>query len=147
MTSAPTDLFSQTPDLALAARCDTCVLLTARPAVAFKIAREIADRVQPRPTRVDVLDCDVLKGGAMADALCNRRAAAGILLLREVHALSETNQRLLAQLLESRPPGSHSPRILASSSVSLVDCVEQGRFDATLFYRLNTIHIKADDVD
>ena len=37
--------------------------------------------------------------------------------------------------------GPHVPRIVASSSVALCDCVLKGRFDARLFYRLNIIHI------
>lgn len=132
-------------DLALAAECDACVLLTAEPGLALDVARQIASHAQDGRKAIDILDCDVMDGTVMSAALHLRTSPTisnghGILLMREVQALGPRNQRLLADLLDLRQ-GGKTPRLVASSSVSLYERVQRGLFDERLFYKLNTIHI------
>ena len=75
--------------------------------------------------------------GAESDAPDSPRAS--ILLLREVHALTEAGQSMLQRLMKDRPLD--APRVVASTSVSLFQRVKDGLFDPELFYHLNTIHI------
>ena len=70
---------------------------------------------------------------------------AGTLLLREVGRLSLTFQVRLADALgELRSHSTHRRvrrRVMASTSESLLSRVNDGTFDACLFYRLNVIHL------
>jgi DNA-binding NtrC family response regulator len=70
---------------------------------------------------------------------------AGTLLLRDVGRLSLTFQVRLADALgELRAHSTHRRvrrRVMASTSGSLLDRVNDGTFDARLFYRLNVIHL------
>ena len=74
-----------------------------------------------------------------------RRAAArgsAILWLREIHRLEARGQRTLAsELMSEIAKEDRNLRVITSSTASLFDSVAAGRFDAQLFYRLNTIHI------
>jgi DNA-binding NtrC family response regulator len=131
-------------DLALAAECDACVLLTAAPGPALELTRTLARYSGYGPNGVHVLDCDAMDAALLGAALHDRARGApngrGILLVREVHALEPSSQQLLSELLEVRHrPG--TPRLVSSSSVSLFDRVRLGLFDERLFYKLNTIHI------
>jgi len=137
-------------DLALAARCDSCVLLTGGPAQALDAAREIAGQGQPQHATVDVIDCDVLAGPALTAALCGRilgtdPGPGGILLIREVHALDPHHQTLLANLLDLREAEENTPKLIASTSIDLHARVAAGQFDERLYYRLNTIHVSVQD--
>jgi hypothetical protein len=128
-------------EIGLARRSRLPVLITAPLDSALKVAEAIV--AGGKEERRAVLICD---GAAIVDAARDDRTEgrpAGedvVLLVREVHALSEAEQAALMQLL-MEPEASAHRRIITTSSVCLFNRVEQGRFDATLFYRLNTIHI------
>ena len=71
-----------------------------------------------------------------------RLMQAGTVLLQEIGCLPDALQGLLAdQLEELRRPRRSRPRILASTSQSLLQRVVEGQFDERLFYRLNVIHL------
>jgi hypothetical protein len=137
------------PDLQLAAARDVCVLIAADPDLALKVARDIADRDRRKRAGIRVLDCDALDPLATRVALSETLLhpikpahACGTLLLREVHALNRQNQTMLADLLAlSSPATNEAPRVIASSSTSLFDRVQNGQFDDRLFYRLNMIYM------
>ena len=62
------------------------------------------------------------------------------LVVREVHELTDIQQTALMRLLETETD--EGPRrIVATSSTSLFDRVQEGTFLERLFYRLNVIHI------
>ena len=74
----------------------------------------------------------------IAAAIAGDRDAT--LLVRDVNRLTEIQQAALMRALETETD--EGPRrIIATSSTSLFDCVQDGTFLASLFYRLNTIHI------
>jgi DNA-binding NtrC family response regulator len=130
-------------DLQVAARSRMPVLISGSPRCALMLAQAIAGL----PSRVDpnmkVVSCDVdcdLEAAFTAPASETRRSPrAPVLLLREVHALTEAGQLVLRRLLSSRPL--EAPRVFASTSVSLDQRVKDGLFDPDLFYSLNTIHL------
>jgi DNA-binding NtrC family response regulator len=69
----------------------------------------------------------------------------GTIFLFEVGKLSLAMQSRLADALGSATPGEAQPRlrkrIMASTSVPLLDRVLAGTFDDRLFYRLNAFHL------
>ena len=71
----------------------------------------------------------------------------GTIFLYEVGKLGLSLQARLADALGSGGPGKTRrrlrKRVVASSSVSLLDRVMAGTFDDRLFYRLNAIHFRA----
>jgi hypothetical protein len=101
-------------DILLAARSSCPVLITALPQDALRIARAI-----------------VAERGCADRLMVGESALAG----------SPTEQALLLGRMDDRP--GTSPRLFASTSVSLFDLVQQGMFDARLFYRLNVVHVVA----
>ena len=123
-------------DILLAARSSCAVLITAPPNDALQIAQAIASE---RGCGDQLLVRDFGPAGARASDLSDAPQRPLILLLREVHDLSPRQQELLMELIEE---GHGSPpRIIASSSVSLFERVQQGAFDPRLFYRLNAVHV------
>jgi hypothetical protein len=129
-------------DIYIAAQSSCAVLITALPDDALEIARAIATE---RGCADRLLVCDFGAGAASRAAeLASLEQTPRILLLREVHDLTPRQQELLMELLEEGH-GGRGPRIFASSSVSLFDRVQVGAFDARLFYRLNTVHVVAND--
>jgi hypothetical protein len=135
-------------DIRLVASRDTPVLVSAEPEDALVIARLIAAAGREgRPP--DILTCDPAKGEDVTAALGDPRLgytigrAAPILLLREVHALTPSDQSILMKHLSERRCGplGHSARIIVSSSIDLFECTRNRTFDERLFYRLNGIHI------
>jgi hypothetical protein len=124
-------------DILLAARTTCPVLITALPQDALRIAQAIAAEYGC-PDRLLVgepLD------GAQAPELAGTLQRPLMLLLQDIHNLTPRQQELLLELMEDRH--GTPPRVLASTSVSLFDLVEQGMFDARLFYRLNVLHVVA----
>jgi hypothetical protein len=88
---------------------------------------------------------EVCDGAAITQAAGERPRGDGAgdgvcLLVRDVDELDAAEQSALMRLLDTRGHGRYR-RVIAMSTVSLWDRVEQGRFDAGLFYRLNVIHI------
>ena len=142
------DSYSTLPvvdDLALAVGSTCPVLITAAPGDALDIARMIAVQ-SGLGERVDVLDFrEPAESGLPAPTPSS--PTSKVVLFREIHALTRAQQTWLLELLENRPRGGGTPRIMASSSVSLLKRVHHGRFDARLFYRLNTLHLVVSDED
>jgi len=62
------------------------------------------------------------------------------LILTDVNALDDAGQQWLMQQL-NEPDGADT-QVISLSSVPLYSLVETNRFDAALYYRLNTIHLK-----
>jgi hypothetical protein len=63
-------------------------------------------------------------------------SAAGTLILDGVEALTISDQQLLLRWLEvSRG----RTQVVSTTSAPLLPCVDTGQFNATLFYRLNTV--------
>ncbi len=62
------------------------------------------------------------------------------LVVPEVQGLSGAQQTALLRLMET----GGRRRIIATSSTSLFECVKNGTFLGSLFYRLNVIHIVSD---
>ena len=76
-------------------------------------------------------------------ALCDA-ARDGSVLITALEDLSCAAQlRLLESLEERRGPG--SPRLIAGTTVPLVDRVATGEFSEELFYRVNTLHLVVQD--
>jgi DNA-binding NtrC family response regulator len=71
-------------------------------------------------------------------------AAGGTILISDVEELPPTVQRLLVELLAelevTRAP-SDAVRLIAGTTVSLLDRIAAGTFSDRLFYRLNAIHL------
>jgi len=117
------------------------VLITAPPDYALAVAHVIAvgDNKQQR---LRMVMCD---GAAIVSAaLGDRRAletttGETVLVVHEVHTLSAAEQAALLVLHDAEKVGHR--RIIATSSVCLFDRVKRGTFNASLFYRLNTIHL------
>ena len=62
------------------------------------------------------------------------------LILTEVNALDDAGQQWLMQRLNE--PAGADTQVISLTSVPLFSLVESNRFDAALYYRLNTIHLK-----
>ena len=135
-------------DITLAAMSLAPVLITAPPTDALRIVRAIAARERRGHVR-EVLTCDAAAGDDVIGAIAANRLriatdhGTAILWVGEVHALKSRDQFALMKLLAypSTGRGGDVPRIAASSSVDLCDCIAKGTFDRRLFYRLNIIHI------
>lgn len=139
-------------DVLLALRTDANVLLTGRRGIARALARRIHEQSGWRHGPFKLIDCTQEKGleRQVADALKPavspqdgpRLMQAGTVLLEEIGCLPGKLQAQLADQLEELRGGRRSrPRILASTSESLVERVYEGTFDDRLFYRLNVIHL------
>jgi Sigma-54 interaction domain len=131
-------------DFSLAQQAPFCILISANREVAWGAARKIAHGCG---SGLSWIDCDTVEPEDMADllrdhALLQSAAAVDrILLLREVQGLSRENQAVLNELIASQRPAPNRPRLIASSSLSLYECVQAGLFDEALFYKLNAVHI------
>jgi len=77
-------------------------------------------------------------------------AAGGSVLISDVEEMPPAVQgalvETLAELESARPP-SAAVRLIASTTVSLLDRVAAGTFSDRLFYRLNTIHFVVSNGD
>jgi DNA-binding NtrC family response regulator len=63
----------------------------------------------------------------------------GTVVLRDVHRLTPDGQReLLGWLNDAR---GRNAQLVSVTPIALLPSVEANRFDAQLYYRLNTIHI------
>jgi hypothetical protein len=69
---------------------------------------------------------------------------ARTLILTETDTLDAGGQRRLMRWMNE--PRNAQTQIISLTSVDLLALVEAGRFDADLFYRLNTIHLKVQDL-
>jgi hypothetical protein len=75
-----------------------------------------------------------------ANATLLRSEPGQTLILTEVNALDDAGQQWLMQRLNA-PHGAET-QVISLTSVPLFSLVETNRFDAALYYRLNTIHLK-----
>jgi hypothetical protein len=129
-------------DLKVAARSQAPVLITGSPRCALMLAQAIAglpstvDRTM-KIVSCDVADCDL--EAAFTAPASEMVPGPPVLLLREVHTLTQSGQSMLRRLLSTRP--CEAPRVFASTSVALDQRVKEGLFDPDLFYCLNTIHL------
>ena len=132
------------PDIEIAAKSGLPVLVSGRPAAALTIARAIAAAASLDPVR-DVRILDAVSAEDLLMTLTAQTADPGkgaILVLREVHRFSPSQQADVAEMLAlGREHPSVKLRIVATSSVSLLDHVVDGTFDERLFYALNAVHI------
>lgn len=147
----------QDPDVIQAAQTGACVLLTGRPnakGIALLIHHLSGWRWGPFIS----VDCgaseqvlerqlfDVLKAGSDWDLGAQPRAQLmqdGTIFLYEIGKLSLAMQTRLADALGSASTGTSRrlrKRVMASTSIPLLDRVNEGTFDDRLFYRLNAIH-------
>lgn len=146
-------------DVIQASRTSACVLFTGVPN-AKGIALQIHGLSGWRWGPFMSIDCgasdwileqqlfDVLKEGADLERGSEPRAELrqdGTIFLYEVGKLSLALQARLSAALGSGGPGETKrrvrKRVMASTSVSLLDRVRAGTFDDRLFYRLNAIHV------
>ena len=139
------DAFEFEMDMQVAARARVPVLISATPKCALMLAEAIAGRLARADRSIRILACDVADcGGDLGTVFMpptsetTRSPRASILLLREVHALTQAGQAVLRRLITRTP---EAPRVFASSSVSLHQRVREGLFDPELFYCLNAVHI------
>jgi len=142
------DEFQLGSDLQAAARTRVPVLISASPTSALRLAEAIAGRLSRTDHSIRIMACDVADGGDDLGAVLSssepaRSPRTSILLLREVHALTQAGQTVLRGLMTKRPP--EAPRVFASSSVSLYQRMKDGLFDPELFYYLNAVHIITSD--
>jgi sigma-54 interacting transcriptional regulator len=133
-------------DLA-AARSSPAVLITAPTAVGRRLATELATgRAEQHGDGVAVVEATDRR--CLQSALSCAAAGTGRLLAIVVHdvdALDAAQQAAFAAALARIPrQGAHACRIIATTAVWLFDRVREGSFNADLFYRLNTIHIRLD---
>jgi len=111
-----TELRKHEADMNLARQYPVSVLITAPPDRAQQIATAIAD---------------------------DDRDMGHDLVVIDVHRLSDVQQVELMRLLDTATD--EGPRrIIATSSTSLFERVQEGTFLGELFYRLNVIHIVSD---
>ena len=138
-------------DVLLALRTDANVLLTGPRAVARALARQIHEQSGWRHGPFRLIDCtqeslehqlnQAFDLGLSASE-GPRMMQAGTILLEEIGCMpAKLQARLAGQLEELRQRRRSRPRILASTSESLVQRVDDGTFDDCLFYRLNVIHV------
>lgn len=135
-------------DIVLAARSTLPVLVTAPSHRVAEIVHGIAARGPAGSRRIIVWDAathaDV--AGELAKCAADVTSDARLIWLANVERLdAEQQRRVLAFLNERSRAGSTAPHIVASSTVDLYDLVDAGMFDRELFYRLNTVHVVADD--
>lgn len=132
-------------DIQLAADTTVPVLISGPVPACRAVATEVERRSGFCSGSVEIIDCSaeprrlesVLSTAGGADAAPGR-----CFLLEEVHALPPGDQLVLQRhLAEMRHAARPATRILASSSVSLFDRVEDQLFSERLYYLLNVIHI------
>jgi hypothetical protein len=133
------DVLAGVEDFVLAMWSTCTVLITAAADDAVGVAMRIAEHCGAGE-RIRV--CDARDGNPWVPAeTADTHERPAVLLVREVHALTPPQQASLLQVLEGADQRARTPRIIASSSVSLFKRVEQGLFDERLFYHLNILHL------
>src|SRR5262245_43950330 len=131
-------------EIKLARQWRVPVLITAPPDRARAVVQAIAGT---RQSSMAADDLAVDGERPPREGLANRttRSSDADLVVWEVHALNDVEQESLLQLLIDDERAA-SRRVIATSSVCLLDRVKRGTFSARLFYRLNAIHIVSDAV-
>lgn len=137
---------------------DTCVLITGRPDVSAALAHRIYAESGWRHGRFTVIDCAQHRGleTRLVTLLARDQpgpdephaelSQAETVFLQEVGKTPDPLQAHLAdQLGRLRIGGQRRRRVIASTSECLAPRVARGAFDARLFYRLNTVHLRLAD--
>jgi hypothetical protein len=132
------------PDIEIAARGNLPVLITGRADSAMTITRAIAGAAELDPV-ADVMIVDSVGTDDKLMAVSAKRLdpeKGAVLMLREVHRFSASQQADVLEMLEfERQMPVPRLRIVATSTVSLLDRVVAGSFSERLFYALNAVHI------
>jgi len=134
-------------EIRLAARTRVPVLISANRARAFGIAAQIHSRSNTLAGKMVAIDCAVSPQSCGMQLGRGDMSDVGTLVLLDVEHMPLDAQvrvrTLLTDALNGTAPA-RRPRLIVSSSANLFRATEMGRFDADLFYRLNTIHITPD---
>ena len=159
MTTEEREVAITDVDLYDAVQSDVCVLFTGDHETAERLARRLHDLSGWRHGPFVAVDCalpdaaprllqvlDEESHVAPYGASWPTLAQAGTVFLREVGKLDPTLQLRLSDrlaALKTRRGGERRMRrrVISSSSIPLESRVENGTFDARLFYRLNVIHM------
>ena len=147
-------------DLSHAVRSDACVLFTGDEETAELLARRVHVLSGWRQGPFVPVDCSQpterlashlfellnVRGSGRLDAPRPAPSQSGTIFLRDVGRLPWPLQLLLADRLAVLRTGPGKPRrirrrVISSTPVPLVDRVEEGTFDGSLYYRLNVIHL------
>jgi DNA-binding NtrC family response regulator len=150
-------------DFSHAVQSDACVLFTGDDGTAEALARRLHALSGWRHGPFIAVDCslpdaeprllqvlDVENAATAEGGTWPRLAQAGTVFLREVGKLGPGLQRRLSERLATlkTKPGAERRlrrRVVSSSSIPLDSRVQEGTFDARLFYRLNVIHMVLSD--
>src|SRR5690349_13333107 len=152
-------------DLSHAVRSDACVLFTGDEKTAETLARRLhelsgwrqgpfvpVDCCQP----ADYVECQLGQlldvESKPSDTPWPTPAQSGTIFLRDVGRLPLPVQLRLSDRLAAIRTAPGQPRrirrrVISSTPTPLVDCVEQGTFDGSLYYRLNVIHLVISEDD
>jgi DNA-binding NtrC family response regulator len=134
-------------EIRLAARTRVPVLISANRARAFGIAAQIHSRSERLPGKMVAIDCAVSPHSCGMELGRQDLSDVGTLVLLDVEHMPRETQVVVRTRLTDAANGTlpwPRPRLIVSSSANLFRATEMGRFDADLFYRLNTIHITPD---
>jgi DNA-binding NtrC family response regulator len=150
-------------DLSHAVQSDACVLFTGDHETTEALARRLHALSGWRHGPFVAVDCtlpdaeprlwqllEVEKQHAPNGVSWPTLAQSGTVFLREVGELDPILQIRLSERLaaiKTRPTNERRMRrrVISSSSIPLESRVQNGRFDARLFYRLNVIHMVISD--
>jgi DNA-binding NtrC family response regulator len=147
-------------DLSHAVRSDACVLFTGDEETAEVLARRVhvlsgsrhgpfvpVDCGQPiDPLASHLFELLNVEGSGPLDSPRPTPSQSGTIFLQDVGRLPRPLQLLLSDRLAVLRTGRGEPRrlrrrVISSTPVPLVDRVEEGTFDGSLYYRLNVIHL------
>jgi sigma-54 dependent transcriptional regulator, flagellar regulatory protein len=147
-------------DLSHAVRSDACVLFTGDEETAEVLARRVhvlsgwrqgpfvpVDCGQP----ADALEASLFKlldveNGKPVEGPWPTLSQSGTVFLRDVGRLPRSIQLRLSERLAAIRTGPGEPRrirrrVISSTPIPLIDRIEEGTFDDSLYYRLNVIHL------
>lgn len=140
-------------EIACAAETSVPVLITSPDReTRHNIARTIHERSLQTLGPFIIIDCAEPRAALPAAPVFDTQSAVrldiesrkGTLFLDEIGSLALREQAFLKQFLESRDTGTAARlRVIAGSSVSLLERVHAKQFRDDLFYHLNMIHIGA----
>lgn len=126
-------------DLQCAMTNTSPVLITAPADVATAVAARIHRNSLNRRSAFLTVDCARTQRPEQLEMVFDTAGPRGTVFLRDVDRLAPSLQSLL--YFRIAPLG---VRVIAATSVSLLCASAQGAFDEGLFYRLNQIHLMAD---
>jgi len=141
--------FGRVEDEAIAGRSSATLLITAAHGNVESLARRIHLAGRPALPFVQASARDLPIEPVTLQETCSRLLDAvggGSMLLTSVEEMPLPVQdvflELLADLRSARNPSATATvRLIAGTTVSLLDCIATGTFSERLFYRLNVIHL------